>query len=76
MDVDVESERQILLDQFDVLSPATTILVVDGEIVQRWFGPINEQAVTEQMQRLVDEGYSGDEVPFPTPTPEPEGVEA
>ena len=45
LNVENPLERNILMDEFSITSPATTFLIIEGEIAQRWYGPLNESIV-------------------------------
>jgi len=53
LNVENPLERNILMDEFSIISPATTFLIVEGEIAQRWYGPLNEAAVRETLDSAI-----------------------
>lgn len=45
LNVENPLERNILVREFGITSPATTFLIVKGEVAQRWYGPLDEVQV-------------------------------
>lgn len=55
LNVENTFERNILVREFSITSPATTFLIVDGEIAQRWYGPLNEPAVRAVLDATIEQ---------------------